>query len=221
MPSNGESYSSSSSGRNGGDGDGGGGDIQKGRVLSRRLMYDTIAPATKSGISDSAPPRRISLGDGGPALMLLDESQVDSREIRAAETLARQRSAEMHALEQNVSDLNGMFQTLLTHVRTQGDTVDDIERNMERADGEVHKGVGHLLKARRYTTAAWPLAGALVGALVLGPVGLVLGAKSMGAVAGLAAGGAAVGSAGGAALGRREAKKIEREENEHRDRAPL
>jgi len=118
--------------------------------------------------------QRIEFEDGGPPLLLLQDSFADAH---VQDAVAQAREQEMAELERNVVDLNGMFQSLLSHVRQQGDTVDDIERNMDHAEAEVHAGVGHLLQARRYTTAAWPIAGALVGALIFGPVGLMLGAK--------------------------------------------
>lgn len=65
--------------------------------------------------------------------------------------------------------------------------VDKIEENVEVAAIEVEEGTKHLHTALNYKKTMYPLVGGLVGAAILGPVGLVAGLKA-GSAASLAGG---------------------------------
>ena len=56
--------------------------------------------------------------------------------------------------------------------------VDNIEENVEVAAIEVEEGTNNLQTALSYKKTMYPLVGGLVGAAILGPVGLVAGLKA-------------------------------------------
>lgn len=61
--------------------------------------------------------------------------------------------------------------------------VDSLEENIEEAEINVNEGERFLKKASKYKVAAYPLAGAMLGSCIGGPIGLVAGLK----IGGLAA----------------------------------
>lgn len=80
-------------------------------------------------------------------------------------------------------------------VEQQQEKLDNIEENLEKAHGNVQSGVKNLSKGAKLKTAMIPLAGALVGGIVGGPLGFVAGAKLGGVAA--AVGGGVIGFVGG------------------------
>lgn len=56
--------------------------------------------------------------------------------------------------------------------------VDAIEQNVEVAEVHVEEGQRQLQRALSYKNTMYPLLGGLVGAAMLGPVGLVAGIKA-------------------------------------------
>lgn len=98
-------------------------------------------------------------------------------------------------LHQSLMELNTMIQHFSTEVHTQQEKVDNIEDNIETAHDNVNEGTRQLGMASKYKAAILPIAGALIGTVVAGPVGFFAGAKIGGAV-GLVGGGVA-GFAGG------------------------
>ena len=61
--------------------------------------------------------------------------------------------------------------------------VDNMEDNMEETQMNVNEGAKYLQKASTYKVAAYPLAGAMIGTCIGGPIGLIAGLK----IGGLAA----------------------------------
>jgi syntaxin 17 len=65
----------------------------------------------------------------------------------------------------------------------QKERVDEVEHNTVEAAENVKEGASFLAKAARYKAVAYPVAGAVIGGCLGGPVGLLAGIK----VGGLAA----------------------------------
>lgn len=61
--------------------------------------------------------------------------------------------------------------------------VDNMEDNIEETQINVKEGARYLQKASAYKVAAYPLAGAMLGTCIGGPIGLLAGLK----IGGLAA----------------------------------
>jgi syntaxin 17 len=62
-----------------------------------------------------------------------------------------------------------------------------IENNVEVAAENVKEGTSHLARAARYTATLYPVAGAVLGGCLGGPVGLIAGVK-LGGLAALGCG---------------------------------
>lgn len=110
-------------------------------------------------------------------------------------------------LHESLIELNSMVHEFSSAVQTQQETIDRIEDNIDKAHSEVQKGAFQLGKASKYKTAIFPIAGAVIGTVVAGPVGLFAGAKIGGAL-GLGIGGTA-GFFGGKYLKNRQNKITE------------
>jgi len=55
--------------------------------------------------------------------------------------------------------------------------IDNLEDNIEETQINVNEGARHLQKASAYKVAAYPIAGALIGTCIGGPIGLIAGLK--------------------------------------------
>jgi syntaxin 17 len=69
----------------------------------------------------------------------------------------------------------------------QKEKVDEVESNVEEAAENIKEGTSHLAKAARYRTAVYPIAGAVLGGCLGGPIGLIAGIK-LGGLAALGCG---------------------------------
>lgn len=65
----------------------------------------------------------------------------------------------------------------------QKEMVDNMEDNIEETQINVNEGARYLQKASVYKVAAYPIAGAMLGTCIGGPIGLIAGLK----IGGLAA----------------------------------
>lgn len=86
-------------------------------------------------------------------------------------------------LENDIEDLHGIYVNLNEMVVEQGETIDQIETNVEETQENVNNGLQHLVTASRLKKASYPLTGALLGSLVGGPIGFVAGFKIASAAA--------------------------------------
>ncbi|XP_013929291.1 PREDICTED: syntaxin-17 [Thamnophis sirtalis] len=109
-------------------------------------------------------------------------------------------------LEEDLIELCTLVTEFSLLVNTQQEKVDRIEENVCTAVANVEEGTQSLSKAATYKLAALPVAGALLGGIVGGPIGLLAGFK----VAGLAAalGGGVLGFTGGKLIQRKKQKMI-------------
>ncbi|KAK2146959.1 hypothetical protein LSH36_576g00049 [Paralvinella palmiformis] len=80
-------------------------------------------------------------------------------------------------LKMSLVELNSLIQEFSTVVHSQQETVDQIEDNIIYAQANVTQGITHLGAAAKLKSAMFPVAGALLGGAIGGPVGLVAGVK--------------------------------------------
>uniref|UniRef100_A0A8D1GZA5 Syntaxin 17 n=1 Tax=Sus scrofa TaxID=9823 RepID=A0A8D1GZA5_PIG len=86
--------------------------------------------------------------------------------------------------------------------------IDSIEDHVNSAAVNVEEGTKNLGKAAKYKLAALPVAGALIGGMVGGPIGLLAGFKVAGIAAAL--GGGVLGFTGGKLIQRKKQKMMEK-----------
>uniref|UniRef100_F7DMH0 Syntaxin 17 n=1 Tax=Equus caballus TaxID=9796 RepID=F7DMH0_HORSE len=91
---------------------------------------------------------------------------------------------------------------------SQQEKIDSIEDHVNTAAVNVEVGTKNLGKAAKYKLAALPVAGALIGGAVGGPIGLLAGFKVAGIAAAL--GGGVLGFTGGKLIQRKKQKMMEK-----------
>ncbi|XP_053169285.1 syntaxin-17 [Hemicordylus capensis] len=110
-------------------------------------------------------------------------------------------------LEEDLIELSQLVTDFSLLVNAQQEKVDRIEENVGAAVGNVEEGTKNLGKAAKYKLATLPVAGALIGGIVGGPIGLLAGFKVAGIAAAL--GGGVLGFTGGKLMQRKREKRIE------------
>ncbi|XP_007895625.2 syntaxin-17 [Callorhinchus milii] len=162
----------------------------------------------------------------GPGSPLLQSHSLDDTFIRSQETSSDLPLAQMHMplpvipqqedaaeswemLEENLIELNNLVTEFSQLVHTQQEKIDSIEDHVSTAAENVEEGTRSLAKAAKYKLAMLPVAGALIGGLVGGPVGLLAGFKIMGVAA--AVSGGVLGFTGGKMLQKKRQQKIDKE----------
>ncbi|CAL7935499.1 unnamed protein product [Xylocopa violacea] len=107
---------------------------------------------------------------------------LDNRYIQLQEEqqdLQRQEAC-LHAwntLQGDIHQLHQLFTDFNKVVDDQKELVNTVEDNIEETNINVKQGEKFLVKAMRYKAAMYPLAGAVLGTCIGGPVGLVAGLK--------------------------------------------
>nr|XP_003229958.2 PREDICTED: syntaxin-17 isoform X1 [Anolis carolinensis] len=110
-------------------------------------------------------------------------------------------------LEEDLIELGNLVTDFSLLVNAQQEKVDRIEDNVNAAVANVEEGNKSLSKAAKYKLAALPVAGAVLGGMVGGPIGLLAGFKIAGVAA--AIGGGVLGFTGGKLIQRKKRKGIE------------
>ncbi|XP_075416334.1 syntaxin-17 [Tenrec ecaudatus] len=110
-------------------------------------------------------------------------------------------------LEADLVQLSQMVTEFSLLVNAQQEKIDSIEDHVNRAAVNVEEGTKNLGKAAKYKLAALPVAGALIGGVVGGPIGLLAGFKVAGIAAAL--GGGVLGFTGGKLIQRKKQKMME------------
>ncbi|KAM5157797.1 syntaxin-17 isoform 1-T3 [Mantella aurantiaca] len=127
------------------------------------------------------------------------ESQIDAQLLQIQDQIA---SESWNSLEKDLLDLNEMVNEFSHLVHTQQEKIDSIEDHVNTAAVNVEEGTKNLGKALKYKLAVLPAAGALIGGIVGGPIGLLAGFKVAGVAA--AVGGGLLGFTGGKMLQRKK-----------------
>ncbi|XP_060756909.1 syntaxin-17 [Neoarius graeffei] len=110
-------------------------------------------------------------------------------------------------LEEDLLELNGLVKEFCSLVHAQQEKIDSIEANVSVAAANVEEGTRSLGKAARSSLAVLPVAGAVVGTVLAGPLGLLAGFKVAGVAAAL--GGGLLGFAGGNLIQRKKRERVE------------
>ncbi|XP_040594504.1 syntaxin-17 isoform X2 [Mesocricetus auratus] len=111
-------------------------------------------------------------------------------------------------LEADLIELSHLVTDFSLLVNSQQEKIDSIADHVSSAAVNVEEGTKNLGKAAKYKLAALPVAGALIGGVVGGPIGLLAGFKVAGIAAAL--GGGVLGFTGGKLIQRRKQKMMEK-----------
>ncbi|XP_029445771.1 syntaxin-17 isoform X1 [Rhinatrema bivittatum] len=109
-------------------------------------------------------------------------------------------------LEEDLIELNSLVTEFCEMVHSQQEKIDSIEDHVNTAAVNVEEGTKNLGKAAKYKLAVLPVAGALIGGVVGGPIGLLAGFKVAGIAAAL--GGGVLGFTGGKLIQKKKEKMI-------------
>jgi syntaxin 1B/2/3 len=109
----------------------------------------------------------------------ISQQQLLQQEQQQKSFTARDEAEEMAAdykkLEDELVELVDLFQEFQRLVKQQQSSIDTIEDNTAKAEEDTRSAVIELGQAANYSSYSLPLMGAVVGGLVLGPVGAVVG----------------------------------------------
>ncbi|XP_017383293.1 syntaxin-17 isoform X1 [Cebus imitator] len=111
-------------------------------------------------------------------------------------------------LEADLLELSQLVTDFSLLVNSQQEKIDSIADHVNSAAVNVEEGTKNLGKAAKYKLAALPVAGALIGGMVGGPIGLLAGFKVAGIAAAL--GGGVLGFTGGKLIQRKKQKMMEK-----------
>ncbi|XP_053570451.1 syntaxin-17 isoform X1 [Bombina bombina] len=114
-------------------------------------------------------------------------------------------------LEKDLVDLDKLVNEFSHLVHTQQEKIDSIEDHVNTAAVNVEEGTKNLGKAVQYKLSVLPVAGALIGGVVGGPIGLLAGFKVAGIAAAL--GGGVLGFTGGKLIQRKKETIIKTEQS--------
>ncbi|XP_020392447.2 syntaxin-17 [Rhincodon typus] len=112
-------------------------------------------------------------------------------------------------LEEDLIDLSNLVNEFSQLLHTQQEKIDSIEDHVSTAAENVEEGTKNLAKAAKYKLAMLPVAGALIGGAMGGPIGLLAGFKIVGVAA--AVSGGILGFTGGRLLLKKQQQTIDQE----------
>lgn len=116
-------------------------------------------------------------------------------------------SESWETLEEDLIELDHLVTNFSLLVNAQQEKIDRIEDNVHTAVGNVQEGTHSLKQAVKYKLAVLPVAGALLGGVVGGPIGLLAGFKVAGIAAAL--GGGVLGFTGGKLIQKKRQRMIQ------------
>ncbi|XP_016365218.1 syntaxin-17-like isoform X1 [Sinocyclocheilus rhinocerous] len=172
-------------------------------VINRPDAPTISTHGTISNASETLHSMFLSDGDTG-----LPGSPVTQTQLLLPEIPPEQNAAESwDSLAEDLLELNGLVNEFSTLVHAQQEKIDSIEANVSIAAANVEEGTQSLGKAARSKLAVLPMAGAVVGRVLGGPLGLLAGFKVAGVAA--AVGGGLLGFAGGNLIQRKRKERID------------
>lgn len=100
-----------------------------------------------------------------------------SSSVLCSQDYLDRRNREIRKLERETAELKRLFSDFYDLVRAQGEQVDTIADNIVIATHRISEGQHSLNKSMRGLTIIMPVTGCITGALIGGPLGLVVGGK--------------------------------------------
>eukprot|EP00051_Salpingoeca_urceolata_P033480 m.20851 g.20851 ORF g.20851 m.20851 type:complete len:319 (+) comp6290_c1_seq1:60-1016(+) len=157
----------------------------------------------------------INTVDTPQRIVLEDGTQLTRLEVE--DDQHHETAHEMELLAQDAVELNEMMTDLLKELGDQREALFQVEDGMDDAAVNTHKATEQLIKSNRLKAASYPMAGALIGGAILGPVGLAAGFKLGAAFTAMI--GMGLGSATGKVVSAKLNEKIDKDDAVHRDNA--
>lgn len=114
--------------------------------------------------------------------LLVDEDSCDKIESQTSEKkieFSLQEIQMIKKLERDTIELRRLFQEFAEITQNQGVMTDMIQHNIITANHHINEGHHHLNKSMKSISVLVPVTGCLTGALIGGPLGLILGGKTM------------------------------------------
>ncbi|XP_011168450.1 syntaxin-17 [Solenopsis invicta] len=151
-------------------------------------------------MSPESEPRKTQhpLNDSGVQL------QVDEEDLQRQQTCLH----DWNRLQGEIQQLHELFVEFNKVVHDQKEMVDSMEGNIEEAQINVNDGSRYLQKASACSVVTYPLAGAMLGTCIGGPIGLIAGLK----IGGLAAVGCGIlGFTGGSFLKKKQIESLKQD----------
>ncbi|XP_059513482.1 syntaxin-17 [Myotis daubentonii] len=206
--------------------------VQKDDLVLLRRMIDPVKEAAAAGAAEflqlrqesveelekqfheetlSQPSLTRSMTVGGAFHTTEAEADPQSMtQIYALPEIPRDQNAaeSWETLEADLIELSQLVTEFSLLVNSQQEKIDSIEDHVNSAAVNVEEGTRNLGKAAKYKLAILPVAGALLGGAVGGPIGLLAGFKVAGIAAAL--GGGVLGFTGGKLIQRRKQKMTEK-----------
>lgn len=138
-----------------------------------------------------------------PVLEQTSELHVQISRSASSEEVEKQEQClkSWETLQTEVQDIQQLFEDFSLMVQQQKEKTDEIEDSVEQALENVKEGASHISRAARYKASVYPIAGAVIGGCLGGPVGFIAGMK-LGGLAALSCG--FIGYAGGQLLKKKQ-----------------
>ncbi|XP_077260700.1 syntaxin 17 [Temnothorax americanus] len=166
--------------------------------LEMELNFSTSPPTTSPSPISESEELPHPLHDRGIQL------QAEQEDLQRQQTCMQV----WNRLQGEIQQLHELFVEFNKVVHDQKEMVDNMENNIEETQINVNEGAKYLQKASRYKVAAYPLAGAMLGTCIGGPIGLLAGLK----IGGLAAVGCGIlGFTGGSLLKKKQIESRKQE----------
>ncbi|XP_071560998.1 syntaxin-17 isoform X2 [Temnothorax nylanderi] len=166
--------------------------------LEMELNFSTSPPTTSPSPISESEELPHPLHDRGIQL------QAEQEDLQRQQTCMQV----WNRLQGEIQQLHELFVEFNKVVHDQKEMVDNMEDNIEETQINVNEGAKYLQKASRYKVAAYPLAGAMLGTCIGGPIGLLAGLK----IGGLAAVGCGIlGFTGGSLLKKKQVESRKQE----------
>ncbi|PSN29889.1 hypothetical protein C0J52_26361 [Blattella germanica] len=123
--------------------------------------------------------------DSTHSLEKVDEAAEDKQEIPKLQIQLSADSSpceeeclrSMENLQEEVKNVYELFEEYSVIIKEQKEKVNEVENNVEESAINVEEGACNLVRAANYKATMYPIAGAVLGGCLGGPIGLIAGFK--------------------------------------------